>query len=106
MGYEGTVEPPRPCLLFVHDHGVYLMSNAKDRDLINPTDPKSKAYVVYAEDCNPDIDQDWWDNSRDKVGGDDFVEALPIADDWLELCDKFHAFELRVDSTEITGGFV
>jgi hypothetical protein len=105
MGFD-RMETPRPCLFFVHDNGVYLMSNGEPRDLLDPADPQSSAYVVYAEQCNPTIDDDWWENSRDLVGGDDFVEALPIAEDWLKLCDECKEFILHVSPTEILGQFV
>ena len=69
-------QKPIPSLFLVHDDGVYLMSAGKPH-LPNPDKPKMSK-VVYAEGCNPDTDEDWWDASRALVGGDDFAEALPL----------------------------
>lgn len=67
-----------PALFLVHDHGVYLMS-AGIPHLERPDKPESSK-VVYAEGCNPDTQEfnDWWENSRELVGGDDFVEMIPL----------------------------
>ena len=58
-----------PAIHFVKDHGVYLMSNAVMPEGARPL-------VAYAEGYNPGVDafEDW------HVGGDDFVESLPVAD--------------------------
>lgn len=58
-----------PAVGFVHDHGVYLMSNG-----VSP----GKPLVVYADGCNPTTDEDWWDTSLDLVGGDDFLEVIGL----------------------------
>jgi hypothetical protein len=65
-GKPGTA----PGLWLVHDQGVYLMSNALDRD------PKT-APLAYAAGCDPK-DEDWWETSRALVGGDDFAEPIEI----------------------------
>ena len=65
-------------LHFVHDDGLYLMSNGY------PTLPGSEfgqasvSGVVYAEGYDP-RHGDVWDKCRDAVGGDDFVESIDIA---------------------------
>ncbi|WP_338821708.1 DUF3085 domain-containing protein [Bradyrhizobium septentrionale] len=64
-----------PSILLVHDEGVYLMSNGEPRDIAEG----ERSYVAHALGCNPKIDSDWYDTSRDLVGGDDFGEALPWA---------------------------
>jgi hypothetical protein len=33
---------------------------------------------VYAEGCDPAKDSGWYERSRELVGGDDFVEYLPL----------------------------
>lgn len=50
-------------ILFVRDHGVYLMVSVNDANTI-----------CYAENCNPDIDENWYLNSRTSLDGDDFGE--------------------------------
>lgn len=92
--------PPGPALLFVHDQGVYLMSNGLPADLIL-TAKSPTSYVVYADGCNPNIDPDWWETSRALVGGDDFGEILPIMPDWLTNCDAFDEFHVDVSPETI-----
>jgi hypothetical protein len=114
MGYENMTDeecaqvgfppitsrtPKGPALLFVHDQGVYLMSNGMPR-----TDPNT---VAYAEGCNPGVGEfdDWYGMSRELVGGDDFVEILPIHDYWLEECNLFETFEINATGSSISYDF-
>lgn len=90
---EGTT--PSPGLYLVHDTGVYLMSNANPGDWIVP---KEKCYVAYAEGCNPDVDSDYYETSRDMVGGDDFAEIIPINKDWPDLLSQYD--EIHIDLTQ------
>jgi hypothetical protein len=54
-----STEKPQPGLLFVHDHGVYLMSNGEPRDLIMPPGKTTPtAYTAYAAGCDPNKDED------------------------------------------------
>ena len=97
-------EPPRPALLFVHDQGVYLMSNGVPADFIAGKVPT--AYAVYAHGCNPNTDDDWWEYGRTLVGGDDFGEILPVNSNWLASCDEYKEFHINVSPTEIETYFV
>lgn len=90
-----STEPPQPALLFVHDEGVYLMSNGLPAD--QPAGAK-RSYVAYAEGCNPDIDADCWETSRALVGGDDFGEVIILTPNVVESCDNYK--ELHVETTE------
>jgi hypothetical protein len=94
---EPVTEPvPAPAVLLVHDQGVYLMSNGRPRDIVAPDseDRKDKSkdegrsYVAYAEGCNPDTDEEWWDTARALVGGDDFGETLPWAKDIMDQINR------------------
>jgi len=91
-----------PALMWVKDHGTYLMSNAVPR----PADD-----VIYARDGSPtgplltgDGPGDW-ERCRDICGGDDFAEYVPLA----ELLDPLGAdaragakwLVLRVGSTDV-----
>lgn len=80
-----------PAVILVHDQGVYLMSNGEPGDLLDPAD-EGKAfaphYVAYAKGCNPKLDEEWWDNGRDLVGGDDFAETLEWAKEIKALLDN------------------
>jgi hypothetical protein len=97
---ETGVEP-QPGVFFVHDQGVYLMSNGYPRDLL----PGDKCYVAYAQDCCPEKDQDWWENSRALVGGDDFGETLPVNSKWLKNCDEYEEFHVNVTENELESYF-
>lgn len=65
---------PEPGLYFVHDQGVYLMSNGKP-GLMRENGEMHQ--VVYAQDMSPS-DEDWWETARAAVGGDDFAELIPL----------------------------
>jgi len=120
MGYENMTDeecaaaglppitnrtPRGPALLFVHDQGVYLMSNGEPRLL---TEDGNTNRVIYAEGCDPNVGEfdDWYGMSRELVGGDDFVEILPIHDYWLGDCDLFETFEINTTGASISYGFV
>lgn len=123
MGYENMTDeecvaagllpmanrtPRGPALLFVHDQGVYLMSNGIPRFRPeNPAQDVNSCHVAYAEGCNPNIGEfdDWYGTSRELVGGDDFVEILPIHDYWLNDCDNFETFEIDITSSSMSYSF-
>jgi hypothetical protein len=74
---EEEKREPEPALHLVHDDGVYIMSNGLPMDLVQDgKNPQAK--VAYAEFCDPRKDPGWWEESRAQVGGDDFVELLPL----------------------------
>lgn len=101
-------ETPRPALFFVHDQGVYLMSNSEQRDMITGPDGERKAYTAYAEGCNPNIGSfdEWYGTSRDLVGGDDFVETLPIDNSVLTFCQRYEELHITVEGGTISWEFV
>ncbi|WP_353208444.1 DUF3085 domain-containing protein [Sphingorhabdus sp.] len=96
--------PKGPALLFVHDQGVYLMSNGEPRLL---TEDGKSNHVVYAKGCDPSIGEfdNWYGMSRELVGGDDFVEILPISNDWVKECDLCETFEIHVTGNAISYKF-
>lgn len=59
----------KPGLWLVGDQGVYLLSNGKLPD-------GTKPLVVYAEDCDPRTNDDWFDVKRRTFGGDDGVDFI------------------------------
>ena len=87
----------KAAILFVHDQGVYCMSNG----LPGLVGENGKNFVAYAENCNPEVDADWWENSRRLVGGDDFAEVFNVNPSWLENCDAADKFCLQVTEKEI-----
>jgi hypothetical protein len=66
-----------PQFQLVGDQGVYLMSN------ICSTEKSKSKLIAYAQDCNPDQDDDWYENKVYLFGGDDGVLDIPIS--WMEL---------------------
>lgn len=59
----------QPGLWLVGDQGVYLMSNGKPPD-------GAKLSVVYAEECDPRTNDDWFAVKRRTFGGDDGVDFI------------------------------
>lgn len=108
-GYVFSSDTPTiksPGLLFVHDHGIYILSNGKPFDLIEGD--SEKTYVAYAEHCNPTVNNDFWETSRDLVGGNDFVEFLPFGTHpaaFLDNCDNFEEYIVDVSDDYIECSF-
>lgn len=59
----------RAGLWLVGDEGVYIMASGKLVD-------GQKPFVVYAEECDPKTNPDYWHYKRRHFGGDDGVEFL------------------------------
>jgi hypothetical protein len=79
-----TTDIPR--LIFVKDQGIYLMAAVKGQDsqMFN----NQREDLCYADGCNPDTDEDYYDRSRDAVGGDDFamdIDDMAFIEKWVEL---------------------
>ena len=104
MGWSEE-ETPVAGLFFVHDQGVYIMSNGEPKDIIT-VDGKENTYVAFAQHCNPKTDEDWWDNSRDLVGGDDFAEVVPITASWLQSCGRYEELEVTIAGDAIEWKFL
>lgn len=94
-------EEPKPAILFVHDQGIYCMSNGIPRDVV---DEKSN-YCVYAKGCDPRTDEDFYDEAHYLVGGDDFVEIFPVTESTLQRCDQFSEVEIKVTARQISMTF-
>jgi hypothetical protein len=96
-----------PALFLVHDQGVYLMSNGSPRDTEGGQDGRCR--VAYAEGCDPNVGEfdDWYGTSRDLVGGDDFVETLPLGDAeaFLRNCAEFSEFTVNLTPTQLDATF-
>jgi hypothetical protein len=91
--------PNRPGLLFVHDNGVYLMSNGVPRD--RSEDNSETCHVAYAEHCNPQTDPEFYENSRELVGGDDFVEVINVDESFLQQCAEYDEFHIVVTQEQL-----
>ena len=80
--YYGTRpgEGEKPGIWLVGDEGVYILSNGKLAE-------GSRALVIYAEQCHPKGDIDWWDYKRRHFGADDGIEFID-AERLLPLFDR------------------
>ncbi|ULJ82759.1 DUF3085 domain-containing protein (plasmid) [Rhizobium sp. C104] len=67
-GFSAT-DNRKPGLWLVGDHGVYLCSNGALAEGARPL-------VVYAEECDPTRNDDWFEVKRRTFGGDDGVDFL------------------------------
>lgn len=64
-------------LWLVKDKGIYLLSNGNPGLLIESGE--GRHLVVYAVECNPDTNEDYWEIGQSIMGGDDCVITLPIS---------------------------
>jgi len=62
-------EGEKPGLWLVGDEGVYALSNGMLADGQRPL-------VVYARECDPKTNPDFWHYKRQHFGGDDGIEFL------------------------------
>lgn len=78
-------------LMFVGDHGVYLMSEHRDHEL----------EVVYAKGLNPNVDEfdDWWSLKQASFGGDDGVDYIDVNDDLIESLKNSKNTYMFIDVT-------
>ncbi|MGQ4616288.1 DUF3085 domain-containing protein [Nocardia sp. R7R-8] len=67
--------PAMPSLIWVNDHGIYLMSNGIPHQPGEPDSPDYQARVVYALDHGPATH---WDHGEPL--GDDFIEYLDLTE--------------------------
>ena len=94
MGW--SEQAPCPAIFFVHDHGVYIMSNGvpKDKD-------GEETNLAYAKGCNPKKDEDYYDEARHLVGGDDFGETIPVTEKTLKSCELYENLHIKVLKTKM-----
>lgn len=87
---EGKTVPKG--LILVKDQGVYLLSNG-----LNAEDktPDESGLVVFAENCNPNTDENWYDNGRYICRGDDFAEL-----DWFLYAQSENCEYLIIEMTD------
>jgi hypothetical protein len=71
-------------LLFVKDHGVYVMAAKGEKN------SNGMHNVCYANGFNPDTTDfdELWDRMRDACGGDDFCESLDLDPRSIELLSR------------------
>lgn len=59
----------KPGIWLVGDEGVYIMSNGQLAD-------GQRSLVIYAEECDPKTNPDYWHYKRQYFGGDDGIDFL------------------------------
>lgn len=103
--YEGKLDRSRfkeesvyPSLMLVKDHGLYLMTNA-----IFESDTKRK--VVYAIHCDPEKDQDWWQESKAIFGADDGAIFLDRSN-FINMDDDIIGVAIEPHEDGCTIGFI
>jgi hypothetical protein len=86
-----TDKVKEPAVILVHDQGVYLMSNGVPRDMLDAQNDEvgKGSFCAYARGCDPTKQEfdDWWERSRELVGGDDFAETLEWAARLKQMLD-------------------
>ena len=89
----------KPGVWLVGDEGVYIMSNGKLAD-------GQRSFVIYAEDCDPKTNPDYWHYKRQYFGGDDgidFLDAELLVRSIEALASATHlTIEMTDDSMAIT----
>lgn len=90
-----------PCILLVHDCGIYLMSGSDVPQMDPATDDKCRV-VAYAIGFDPRVNENCHEESSDAVGGDDFAEGLPL--EWFTAALERGAttVTLKITDTAIT----
>lgn len=86
----------KPQLLLVGDEGVYLTTNAYD-----PEKVLKSPSPIYAEGCDPKIDDDWFDRKGTVFGFDDGVVSIPL--EWVEIAksDGRRTFKIKLTSRSV-----
>lgn len=77
----------------VGDHGVYLMPN-KNTD----GTASENGNVVYAQHCNPEIDENFYENKVQLFGGDDGVVSIPF--EWALIAKENNNTEFKISLSE------
>ncbi|EHW7683238.1 DUF3085 domain-containing protein [Salmonella enterica subsp. enterica serovar Mbandaka] len=85
-------------LLFVKDHGVYVMAAKGEKN------SNGMHNVCYANGFNPDTTDfdELWDRMRDACGGDDFCESLDLDLRSIELLSRTKpCLKIMLSETEL-----
>ena len=89
----------KPGVWLVGDEGVSIMSNGKLAD-------GQRSFVIYAEECDPKTNPDYWHYKRQYFGGDDgidFLDAELLVRSIEALASATHlTIEMTDDSMAIT----
>lgn len=75
-----------PKLMIVGDHGVYAMANVDNPQNTDDAGTPRKAVVAYGLGCNPDKDDDFYENKARIFGDDDGAVSIDLS--WYEVTKK------------------
>lgn len=97
-GY-GQTGQPKPCIIFVKDEGIYLMSNGEPADIVK----EPQRFVVYAEGYDPTKEDRMvvYDRAREAVGGDDFGDYIEIDEVIRAIVAKRLPLSIMVDGDKL-----
>jgi len=94
-----------PGLWLVGDMGIYFMSNSKEGIAgENHTPETPNHFVVYANECNPHDNEDWYYIKRHSFGGDDGI--IFVSAEQIEPCLTNNPKIVEIDLTPETIGFL
>ncbi|WP_166256081.1 DUF3085 domain-containing protein [Marinobacter salicampi] len=87
------------CFQLVGDRGVYLITNAKFE---GDSTPASRGTVAYANGCNPEVDEDYYENKVALFGGDDGTVTIPYQ--WYVLAKEKgkRVFKIKLSSSSVS----
>ena len=83
-------------LHLVKDSGIYLMAGTVQADWMEHL---KTCHVIYAQGFSPKT-KDLWEKCRDAVGGDDFVEWIPLNNKMVNMLARSGHMKIRLTPNE------
>ena len=83
-------------LHLVKDSGIYLMAGTVQADWMEHL---KTCHVIYAQGFSPKT-KDRWEKCRDAVGGDDFVEWIPLNNKMVNMLARSGHMKIRLTPNE------
>jgi|TARA_R100000149_G_C5870859_1_gene134873 hypothetical protein len=84
-------------LHLVKDDGIYLMAGTVQADWMKHLE---KCHVIYAQGFSPKT-KDLWEKCRSAVGGDDFVEWIPLSNSMVNMLARSGHMKIKFTPKEI-----
>ena len=84
-------------LHLVKDDGIYLMAGTVQADWMEHL---RKCHVIYAQGFSPKT-KDLWEKCRDAVGGDDFVEWIPLSNSMVNMLARNGHMKIRLTPKQV-----
>jgi hypothetical protein len=83
-------------LWLVKDHGIYVMSASKERDLTK----NDSTHVIYAQGYSPKVGDDLWHKTY-AVSRDDFLEFIPLDERQIVRLENGGDLTIRLSETQL-----